>query len=172
MLERPQASEYNEFFTRYIGLVPEGNLIALLEEQQAETNRIYSALSAEQADYRYGEGKWSLKEVLGHVTDTERIMSYRLLRIARGDQTPLPGFDQDAYMEGSPFSGLTVTDLLENYNAVRHATIVLLKQLSAEAFTRSGFANQSPLTARAIAYIMYGHERNHLSIVQERYLNN
>ncbi|WP_336790910.1 DinB family protein [Paenibacillus sp. MMO-177] len=171
MLERPQAGEYNDFFTRYIGLAPEGNLITLLEEQQAETNRIFSGLSEDQADYRYAEGKWSLKEVLGHVTDTERIMSYRLLRIARGDQTPLPGFDQDAYMEGNPFDGLAVTDLLDNYNAVRQATIVLLKQLPAEAYTRSGIANQSPLTARSIAYIMYGHERNHLTIIQERYLN-
>lgn len=171
MLERPQAGEYNDFFTRYISLAPEGNLITLLEEQQAETNRIFSGLSEDQADYRYAEGKWSLKEVLGHVTDTERIMSYRLLRIARGDQTPLPGFDQDAYMEGNPFDGLAVTDLLDNYNAVRQATIVLLKQLPVEAYTRSGIANQSPLTARAIAYIMYGHERNHLTIIQERYLN-
>jgi hypothetical protein len=171
MFERPQASEYNEFFSGYISLVPEGNLITLLEEQQAETNRIFSAVSAERADYRYTEGKWSLKEVLGHVTDTERIISYRLLRIARGDSTPLPGFDQDAYMEGDPFRGLSVSDLLENYNAVRQATILLLKQLPAEAFTRSGLANQSPLTVRALACIIYGHERNHLSIIQERYLN-
>ncbi|MCM3631553.1 DinB family protein [Paenibacillus glycanilyticus] len=173
MLERPQAGEYNEFINRYISLVPEGNLITLLEEQQAETNRILSALSAEQADYRYAEGKWSLKEVLGHVTDTERIMSYRLLRIGRGDNTPLPGFDQDVYMEGDPFHSLTITDLLDNYNAVRLATLLLLKQLPADAFNRTGeFANQSPITARAIAHIIYGHERNHLLIIQDRYLNN
>lgn len=171
MFERPQANEYNKFFSHYISLVPEGDLITLLEEQQAETNRIYSALSEDRADYRYAEGKWSLKEVLGHVADTERIISYRLLRISRGDSTPLPGFDQDAYMEGNPFRDLSVSDLLENYNAVRQATILLLKQLPAEAFTRSGIANQSPLTTRALACIIYGHERNHLSIIQERYLN-
>ncbi|WP_435168216.1 DinB family protein [Paenibacillus glycanilyticus] len=171
MLERPQEGEYQGFVTGYINLVPEGDLIALLAEQQAETNRIYSGLSDEKAEYRYAEGKWSLKEVLGHVTDTERIMSYRLLRIARGDSTPLPGFDQDAYMEGNPFEGLSVSDLLENYNAVRQATIVLLKQLPKEAFTRLGISNQLPLSARALACIIYGHERNHLTIIQERYLN-
>ncbi|SFF35144.1 DinB superfamily protein [Paenibacillus catalpae] len=172
MFERPQAGEYNEFFSRYISLVPEGNLITLLEEQQAEANRIFPAVSADQAEFRYAVGKWSLKEVLGHVTDTERIISYRLLRIARGDSTPLPGFDQDAYMEGEPFRDLTISDLLDNYNAVRQATILLLKQLPAEAYTRTGIANQSPLSVRAIACILYGHERNHLTIIQERYLNN
>ncbi|GLX71374.1 DinB family protein [Paenibacillus glycanilyticus] len=170
MIERPQAGEYQGFVTGYINLVPEGDLIALLTEQQAEMNMIYSGLSAEQANYRYAEGKWSLKEVLGHVTDTERIMSYRLLRIARGDSTPLPGFDQDAYMEGNPFDGLSVSDLLESYNAVRQATIVLLKQLPKEAFSRMGTSNQLPLSARAIACIIYGHERNHISIISDRYL--
>jgi Mycothiol maleylpyruvate isomerase N-terminal domain. len=171
MFERPQADEYNEYFSRYTSLVPEGNLITLLEEQQAETNRIFSSVSEAQAEYRYAEGKWSLKEVLGHIVDTERIMSYRLLRIARGDTTSLPGFNQDAYIEGDPFRGLTIADLLENYNAVRQATLLLIKQMPAEAYARIGYANQSPLTARAVACIIYGHERHHLSIIQERYLN-
>lgn len=171
MFERPQPGEYNEYFSRYTSLVPEGNLITLLEEQQAESNRIFSAVSEDQADYRYAEGKWSLKEVLGHITDTERIMSYRLLCIARGDSTSLPGFDQDAYIESDPFRGLALSDLLENYNAVRKATILLIKQLPAEAWARTGFANQSPLSARAAASLIYGHERHHLSIIRERYLN-
>lgn len=169
-MERPLNEEYSAHFESYVRLVPDGNVIDLLAERQGETGTLIGELTEEQGDYRYAPGKWSLKEVIGHLTDTERIMSYRLLRIARGDRTPLAGFDENEFVKGASFSLRSLPELLEEYVAVRRATLTLLRGLTEEAWVRTGIANGSETSARALAYIIAGHELHHLQIIRERYL--
>ncbi|WP_434751056.1 DinB family protein [Paenibacillus amylolyticus] len=169
MNERPNQEEYAAYYEGYIHLVPEGNVVELLEKQAERVESAIRSLSEEQANFSYGEGKWSVKEVFGHLIDNERIMSGRLLRIARGDNTSLPGYDQDIFMSGHPFETYTVVDLAEEYSAVRHSTLLLLRRLSPEAMIRKGLVNDQVASARSIAYVITGHELHHLSILRERY---
>lgn len=169
MLQRPEQQEYAPYYGTYIQLVPEGNLIELLADQLDAALALLSGLSEEEAAYRYAPGKWSIKEVIGHITDTERIMAYRLLRIARGDKTELPGFDQDIYISGASFDQCSLAFLLEDFTVVRCATLTLLKGLSEEAWGRQGIASNSPFTARALACVISGHELHHLKVLKERY---
>lgn len=170
MRERPGNDEYASFFGNYVTLVPEGDLLDILQRQQEETLGVLEGLSEEQGNYRYAEGKWSLKEVFGHVTDNERIMSYRLLRIARGDTTPLPGYDQDVLVPGACFDLFPLRQLAEDYAAVRRATLTLLRGLTDEAWLRKGTASNHTVSARALACVICGHELHHLRIIRERYL--
>lgn len=170
MLKRPERDEYATYFDYYIGLVPEGSLLALLEQQGERTVEWYASLRSDQIDYRYAPEKWSVKEVLGHLVDTERIMSYRLLRIARGDQTPLIGFDENAFVAGAFFQQRELADLLEEYKAVRRSTLALVRGIATEAWERTGIANGNPLSARSLAYVIAGHEAHHCRILKERYL--
>ncbi|MBE1443971.1 DinB family protein [Paenibacillus sp. OAS669] len=170
MNQRPASSEYAPYYGTYIQLVPaEGDLIQILEDQLQRTSAFLSGLTEEQGNYRYAEGKWSVKEVIGHITDNERIMSYRLLRIARGDTTPLPGYDQDTMMEGSPFQHCTLAYLLEDFKAVRQATLTLLRSLTEEAWRREGTASDCVISARALACVIIGHELHHLQVLRDRY---
>src|SRR5262249_25294692 len=123
------------------------------------------------ANHRYAEDKWSVKEVVGHIADGERIFAYRMLRIARGDQTRLPGFDQDAYVNNGDFGGRSVADLAEELRAVRTSSLALLGPLSDDAWLRRGYANDVELSVRAIAWLMAGHARHHLDILSSRYLS-
>ncbi|MBW5445123.1 DUF664 domain-containing protein [Cohnella sp. CFH 77786] len=170
MNERPKPEEYGGHFGTYIGLVPEGNILDILAGQEKELAELLSSLSESRADYRYAEGKWSIKEIIGHVTDTERVMAYRLLRIARGDKTPLPGFDQDLFMEHSPFGNWSLEQLADDYRAVRQATLTLLRGLPEEAWSRKGTANNIGMTVRAFANVIAGHEKHHVAIIREKYL--
>lgn len=124
---RPAYDEYNEYFERYVKLVPEGNIREILTQSLKRTTDVFSTITEDQANYQYAPGKWKLKEVLGHITDNERIMSYRLLRIARGDKTPLSGYDQDDLMSGASFDTCPMSDILEDYTVVRQATFTLLR---------------------------------------------
>jgi uncharacterized damage-inducible protein DinB len=130
---------------------------------------LLASLSESQGAFRYAEGKWTLKEVVGHITDGERIMTYRLLRFARGDQTSLPGYDQEVFMP--PFGSWTTAQLAEDYRAVRQSTITLLRGLPAEAWSRKGTANNVSITARALAYVIAGHELHHMGVIRNRYLS-
>lgn len=170
MLERPSRDEFTQYYGTYIDLVPEGNLESILQTQFEETRRLLSTISEEQANYRYEAGKWTLKEVVGHIADTERIMSYRLLCIARGDKLPLAGYDEIEYVKEAVFPVRKLTDVVEEYAAVRQATMALLRGVPYHAWTRTGVANYSRLSARALAYIIAGHELHHRSIIEERYL--
>ncbi|MFK7691524.1 DinB family protein [Paenibacillus sp. HJGM_3] len=170
MNERPTKEEYGLYYEQYISLVPEGDIRELLAQALEENTAVWSALSEEKGLFRYASGKWSVKEVLGHLIDGERIMSYRLLRIGRGDPTMLSGFDQDAYVQGAAFDAVPLAQLVEEYTVVRRATLLLLKGLPEEAWSRAGSANNSVLTTRALAYIIAGHERHHMRILKERYL--
>ncbi|GIP51798.1 MULTISPECIES: DinB family protein [Paenibacillus] len=170
MLEKPQAGEYAVHFEPYIQKVPEDNLPSLLEKQVDEVIQRLGQITEEQGSYRYAEGKWSLKEVLGHISDTERIMSYRLLRIARGDTTPLPGFEENLFVSHAHADRQTVNALLQDFAAVRIATLSLIRQLDDEAWARIGTFSDHPGSARALAYIIAGHSIHHFDIIEERYL--
>jgi len=167
---RPQKGDYALYYEKYIALVPSGDFLEILEEQKRELTRLLSPLSEQQAEFRYAPGKWSIKEILGHINDAERIFAYRLLRIARGDQTPLPGFEQDDYIGPGNFSARTLADLLHEFSTVREASVSLLRSLDDAAWVRRGVASQKEVTVTAIAFVIAGHERHHRIILEERYL--
>ena len=164
MNQRPSEVEYAGSSGEYIRLVPDGNIIHILLAQEKQMTELLASLTESQAAYRYAEGKWTLKEVVGHIADAER-----LLRFARGDQTPLTGFDQELFLP--PFGSWTTAQLAEDYRAVRQSTITLLRGLPAEAWTRKGTANNLSITARALAYGIAGHELHHMGVIRNRYLS-
>jgi uncharacterized damage-inducible protein DinB len=170
MLQRPTGSEYSLYYDKYIKLVNEGDLLSILKENHLKTKELFESISEENEKFRYAPGKWSIKEVLGHMTDTERIMSYRLLRVGRGDQTALAGFDETLYVEGSHVNQLPLKNVLADFMATREATITLIQNMPEAAWANKGFANNNEITARAIAYIIAGHEIHHRKIIAERYL--
>jgi DinB family protein len=172
---RPQPGEYAPYYDRYISLVHPNeaqgyDVLAALEDQRRQTLLLLSGRTEADGDLRYAPDKWSLKEVLGHVNDTERIMSYRALRIARGDQTPIEGFEQDDYVRNAPFAHRPLADLIEDYIAVRRATVSLFRNLDESAWTRRGIANKNEISVRALAYVIAGHEQHHRRIIEEKYL--
>lgn len=170
-VSRPGATEYAPFYAGYVAGVPEGDLIALLEQQGRETVALLGAVSDERSDHRYAPGKWTIREVLGHVVDGERVFTYRALTFARGDAGPLPSFDENAWAAVSNAGRRTMAELLDEYRAVRAATVALFRSFSDEEFARSGVASKNPVTVRALAYIVAGHERHHVRILRERYLS-
>jgi len=167
----PKPSEYAPYYARYISLVEGNDAIQALELQGPETVAMLSGLSDRQGGYRYAPEKWSLKEVLGHVTDAERVFAYRALRIARNDATPLAGFEQDDYVRAANFPNRPLAGLVEEFAAVRQASVLLFRSLDAEAWMRRGVANRNEVSVRAIAYIIAGHELHHRKIIQAKYLN-
>src|ERR1700731_660085 len=166
---RPEQNEYAPFYARYIALVPGDDVMAALEAQRLHMLQMLSARSEREGNFRYAPGKWSVKEVVGHLSDSERICAYRALRIARADSTPLSGFEQDDYVRSSGASDRTLADLAEEYAAVRVASLALFGSLTDEAWTRRGAANKNEVTVRALAYIIAGHEAHHRRILEERY---
>jgi len=169
-LSRPDPSEYGAYYGRYINLVPEGPIVTVLRDQIAETLKLLRALPEARGNHRYAPGKWSIKEIVGHVTDGERVFSYRALRIGRGDETPLPGFEQDDYVKNGGFDSRPLGDLLDELETVRRATVQLLAPLDEAAMLRRGTASGFPVSVRALAYITAGHELHHRNILKERYL--
>jgi hypothetical protein len=149
---------------------PGNDVLAAFEDQRRQTLLLLSGRTDSDGDFRYAPDKWNLKEVLGHVNDTERIMSYRALRISRGDKTPMEGFEQDDYVRNAPFARLTLSDLIEDYIAVRRATVSLFRNLDEQAWTPRGTASNNEVTVRALAYIIAGHELHHRKIMEEKYL--
>jgi len=170
-IPRPAPTEYPPLFGRYVDRVPDGDLIATLAGQLGDTLALIEGLADGQADFRYAPGKWSIKDVLGHVADTERIFVYRALCFARGDATPLPGFDEDAYVAGANFAGRRVADLAAELRAVRAATVAFFAGLDEAGLARRGLANNNQYTVRAIAALIAGHELHHRAVVRERYLS-
>jgi hypothetical protein len=170
-IERPASTEFAPYYGKYIEQVPEGDLFQLMADQSAALTDLLKDVDEAQAGYRYEPGKWSLKEVLGHVCDTERIFVYRALRISRSDQTPMPGMDQNLFVEGGNFDERTLVDLLEEFQAIRQSTLLFFKSLSSEMWDRTGTASDCPFTVRALGYITVGHELHHRKIIQERYLS-
>ena len=169
-IPRPDATEYAPFYGTYVGKVPDGDLLELLERQRRETQNVLAGLSDTQALHRYAPGKWSIKEVVGHLMDSERVFCYRALRFARADEKPLQGFDDKAWVPAGSFDARPLADLAAELDAVRRATIALFGGFDAAALARKGTANNNEVTVRALAWIVAGHERHHVAILRERYL--
>ncbi len=167
---RPGPGESAPYYDRYISLVSGNDILSALDEQRRQNLLLLSGRTEADGDLRYAPDKWSLKEVVGHLNDTERIMAYRALRISRGDTTPIEGYEQDDYVRNSPLARRPLEDLIEDYIAVRRATITLFRNLDEAAWTRRGMANKNEVTVRALAYIIAGHELHHRKIIEEKYL--
>jgi uncharacterized damage-inducible protein DinB len=170
-ISRPETDEFDSYYERYVSLVADGDIITKLSQQVFETRNLLAEIDAEKADFRYAEGKWSVKELVGHMIDTERIFAYRALRIARGDQTPIEGYEQDDYVKNAEFAKCGLADLAEEFALVRKANVLMFKNLSETAWHRRGTANNKEISVRALAYISAGHEIYHVNILKERYLN-
>ena len=166
---RPEVDEIPSHFVGYIKLVPEPDPVIVCAEQIELTAALLRGLSETDALYRYGRGKWSVKEVVGHIADVERIMAYRALRIARGDTTPLPSFDENTYVPVAKFDTRSLADLVGELRTVRAATLALLRTFDADAWRRRGTASGKPVSVRALAYIIPGHERHHVDVLRTRY---
>ena len=166
---RPAAGEYVEYFAAYISKVPDGDVRAQLAQQLPETIAYIKSRGDAWAMSRYAPGKWSVKEVINHLADAERVFSYRALRIARGDETPLPGFDENKWMPQTHADARSVQSLLDELAAVRASTVALFNSFDDDAWTRIGNASGKPISVRAIGYIVCGHERHHLAVLKERY---
>jgi hypothetical protein len=168
---RPVPGDYLAYFGRYIERVPEGELLGLLATQLTETQTLLSSEAArDRSDYCYAPGKWTLKEVVGHMADTERVMSYRALAIARGETAPLPSFDENAYTSEGHFGERTLEDLLADFVTVRAATLSLFGGFRPGFWLRSGTASGARVTVAALAFIIAGHEIHHRSGILESYL--
>jgi uncharacterized protein (TIGR03083 family) len=166
---RPESDEIPAHFVGYIGRVPENDPVAVLAAQIDVTAALLRGLSEADALKRYAPGKWSVKEIVGHLADTERIMAYRALRIARGDETPLPGFDENAYVPPGKFDARPLADLISDLRATRGATLALFRSFDGDAWRRRGTASGKAVSVRAIGYMIPGHERHHVEILKTRY---
>jgi len=167
-INRPASAEFAEYYAGYISKVPERGPVATLEAQRAELAALRTLTDA-QGVHRYAEGKWSVKEVLGHVADAERVFGYRLLRIARADATPLAGFDENQWAAVAPHNTRPLPEVVDELLAIREATLALIRSLDAPALDRSTIANGKPISARAICWILAGHTQHHVQILKERY---
>jgi len=170
MMTRPERTEYAEFYANYVSLVEETDVVSALQNQSNDLRKLLAGISAEKENFRYATGKWSVKELLGHIIDGERVFSYRALRISRGDQTPLATFEENSYVAGSNFNNSNLTDLIEEFSLLRAANVLLFKNLSDEAWLRRGTASEATVSVRALAFIMVGHVRHHQNILRKRYL--
>lgn len=167
---RPSSTEHAEYYKDYVAMVPDGEITEILERQIHETISLMDTTSERQGEYRYASDKWTVKEVFGHMADTERVMSYRLLAFGRGDTAQLPGFEEDRYVKDASFNQQTMEELKKNLLAVRYSTVHLLRSFHENAWSRSGTANGSIVSVNALAYIIAGHELHHRSILIERYV--
>jgi uncharacterized damage-inducible protein DinB len=166
---RPEPGEYAPYYERYISLISGTDIVSTLEAQCRQMLILLCGREEADGDLRYAPDKWSAKEVLGHVCDTERIFAYRMLRISRADKTPIEGFEQDDYVRNGPFAKIAFAEVIEDYIAVRRATVTLVRNLDEQAWSRRGIANKNEVSVRAIAYLTAGHELHHRRILEEKY---
>lgn len=168
--EYPESTEYAHFYSTYVELVEKTNIITTLNNQMHEVFTLMNSVPGEKAYFRYAPDKWTLKEVLGHMIETERVFSYRAFAISRGDTQALPGMDQNEYMQGNNYNKRSLANLANEYLAVRVATIHLLSSMTKEMIQRKGNASGTDVTVRALAFIIAGHDAHHLNIIKEKYL--
>lgn len=168
-MKRPQPDEYNSFYATYIDKVGD-DVLAELRDQLVSAVSFLTEIPADKTDRPYAEGKWTLKELLGHMIDTERIMAYRLLRFARNDSTVLPGYEQNDYIDNAHFNQQDFGCLVEEFAAVRKANLYLFESLTEDELNRRGEANKSPLSVRALLFILAGHLKHHIIVIKEKYL--
>lgn len=170
MTERPQPDEYAPVHYNYISLTGNSPILETLDSLKNSTYQLFTHLPAEKANYAYAEGKWTMKQIVGHLIDTERVFAYRAYCISRGEKQRLPGFDQDEYMQDIDFTSRTLADLAEEFKAVRTSNLYFLKALSDKEWLTKGSVSDYTLSVRALAHMMAGHELHHLKIINERYL--
>ncbi len=171
IIEKPKPGEYDPYTIMYIKLLPDdGRVLDYLRKNSERTVSLLKSLTPEQWMFRYAEGKWTIKEIILHIIDDERIFAYRALRFARNDSTELPGFDQDPYVAASNADDRTPESLIEEFLAVRASTIALFQHLPDDAWVRSGIANGHAVSVRALVYHIAGHELHHFNLIKERYL--
>ncbi|HVE72378.1 MAG TPA: DinB family protein [Thermoanaerobaculia bacterium] len=168
-MTRPTPTDYAPPHASYVDLVDEDDILSAMQEQSSVTQKLLAQLDETRASYRYETGKWSVKELIGHVVDAERIIGYRALCVARGDTQPLPGFDESSYVANASFDSWKLGDLAEHYALVRRSNLVFFQNLQDEAWDRRGTANQYPVSVRGLAYVIVGHERHHLKVLREKY---
>jgi hypothetical protein len=168
-ISKPAAGEHAAYFSKYIDLVPDGDIVGALWSQIGGTLAMLRGISDADSLKRYAPGKWSIREAIGHLNDAERIFAYRALRIARGDQTPLPGFEQDDYIAPGKFDTRTWSSLVDEFEIIRAGSLALFRGLDEEAWQRKGTASGNPMSVRALAYIIAGHERHHVNVLHEKY---
>jgi hypothetical protein len=166
---RPGPDEYAPFFAGYVSLVPETDVLAVLAAQPSEIRRLAAAIPADRETFRYAPGKWSVREILGHVGDGERVFGYRAFCIGRGEQAALPGFDENEYIANAAYDERTAAGLAEDFALLRTANLAVLEHLAPERWSNVGVANGKRVSLRALAYIMAGHARHHLGILRDRY---
>ncbi len=168
-LPRPADDEYAPFYGTYVSKVPEGDVARYLETQLRETRSLLATIPEGRGNHRYAEGKWSVKEVIGHMCDAERIFAYRVLRFARADQTPLSSFDENTYAVAGQFDKRTMASLVDEFAQVRDATLALVRTLDADSGARRGVASNKEVSVRALVYIIAGHVTHHVGVLRERY---
>lgn len=167
----PEKTEYAPFYGGYVSLVEETDIVSVLQKQISEIQNLSASISAEKSDFRYAEGKWTIREVFGHIVDAERVFSYRALRISRNDKTPMSSFDENAYVANSNFSQVNLADLIEEFSHLRQSNVLMFKNLPDEVWLQTGKASNAEISVRALAFIMAGHVRHHANILKERYLS-
>ncbi|PYS86888.1 MAG: hypothetical protein DMF62_14295 [Acidobacteria bacterium] len=168
-MNRPETSEYDAYYERYVSRVADEDIIPVLESQPAELRSMFSNVGDDRGNYKYADDKWTLKEVLSHLIDGERMFAYRVLRISRGDETPIEGFEQDGYIENSNANNRPFAELLEEFDLQRRSNVLLIKNLSEEATKRLGMASGLEVSVRGLIYIMGGHVRHHFAILKDLY---
>lgn len=169
-MKHPQRDEYAAYYHTYVDNVPAGDIIKSLKKQCDQLCKLLKDVSKKESLHRYLPGKWSIREILGHMIDTERVFAYRALRFARNDQNDLPGFDENDYVRQSNYNDIKLSDLVEEFCALRKSNTMMFKNFSDEITQRKGRANGNPFSVRAMAYIIVGHANHHLDIIKERYL--
>jgi hypothetical protein len=170
MLAAPDRSEAAEYYFRYIDLAAGSDVLALLERQTSQMLELLASVDEARSLHRYAPDKWSMRQVLSHVSDTERVFVYRALWFARGFEAPLPGFDQDVAVAGADANARTWRSHLDEFQSVRAATVTFFRGLQPDAWDRRGVASDNPVTVRALAFITAGHVAHHINVLRERYL--
>ena len=171
-MQRPDKNEYDPYYERYIQLVESEDVIDVLERQKTEVSDAFGGLGEDKGTFRYADGKWSIKEMLSHIIDGERMFAYRVFRISRGDKTPIEGFEQDGYIENSHANDRSFSDMLGEFDSLRNANMLFFRNLRDADWMRTGTANEREISVRALGFIMAGHIRHHLNILNERYSSN
>jgi hypothetical protein len=171
MNRRPEPDEYPEWYHGYVQSVPEGDIVRLLKSQLADVENLAASIQEDASFFRYEQGKWSIKEVFGHLNDAERILSYRALRYIRKDKTDIPQYDHNEYVVTGKFDRIRLGKLVEEFKNLRAATVSLFSNVNDEEWMLSGTANGQLFTVRAMAYIIVGHVNHHVAVLKEKYLS-
>ena len=167
---RPGSEEHLEYYSKYIDRVPDGDIVEILKRDTPETLEFLRSIPESKFDYQYAPDKWTIRQVVGHLADGERVFQYRAWRFSRADTTPVPGFEENDYVANGPFTRVSMPDLIDELENLRKASIHLFSNLDEEAMSRRGVANDAEVSVRAIAYIIVGHTSHHLQVLKERYL--